>query len=298
MIVKKTPYKENFNYTILYNISKGLNQTQIAQKFKLSKPLLSYYFKQLRQNGNIEKIGKGVWIVKSLPSKVGKPHLDKSLTIRGHGFVFKIKIPKLKNWEKRQDFLINNNIDYKLVGIKHSNHSIKINKFKVWLCNESIIVYFPSGMSFFNNSATQSKQEAFNVLFEVIAKLETMFNVSFKINKQYLFSCSRQHYALIKNALAKVYGSKKLEVYDNGELWFLIDNSFNLHETETVSPLKADNDMDKAIKPFFNMLRENPNVLLELTQNTLLNTQVIKAVQNEVVELTKLVIKLKNGHRE
>jgi len=289
MIVKKTPYKENFNYTILYHISKGLNQTQIANKFKLSKPLMSYYFKQLRQTGKIEMIGKGVWIVKHTPYKVGKPHLSDSLTIRGHGFVFKIKLPELKNWKNRQEFLTKNNINYKLVGIKGNSHSIKLNKFKIWLCNESIIIYFPSGMSFFEDSATQSKQRAFNQLFEVIAKLETLFNISLKINKQYFVSCSRQHYGLIKNALAKLYGSKKLEVYDHGKLWFLIDNSFNLHEAETVSPLKADNDMDKAIKPFFNMLRENPTIMQEVITNISLNTKIIKALQDEIVELTKLV---------
>lgn len=89
----------------------------------------------------------------------------------------------------------------------------------------------------------------------------------------------KAHYAEAGNELAidcqkkgdmiKVYGS------DDGQLWFTIDNSFNLKEAETQHSKRSKQDMGDVVAPFFNDLRdkEPPKlsdvwlVLNEITQH-------------------------------
>jgi|26BtaG_2_1085354.scaffolds.fasta_scaffold01215_13 hypothetical protein len=252
---------KNFYYTVIYHISQGLNPTQIAHKYNCKPQNIYYYTTQLKQSGKIEKVGKGVWILKTSPCKVGKQHLRNNKNIRGHGFQWKLKIPFLKNWDRRSEFLTKNNIKFKLIGINKTTPSITIKKHKIWLAKDSIIIYSPKTKSYFSDSAKSSKNLAIFKFLDIVRSIESRFNISLKINKNYQFSVCRQHYSLIKNELAKLYNHprRKLEIfYQDGRLWFLIDNSFNLEEAETVDPIKADKDMDKAIKPFFNSLREAP----------------------------------------
>jgi len=90
--------------------------------------------------------------------------------------------------------------------------------------------------------------------------LESTLGANFRINKKYRFKVSRQHYSLVKNALAKQYerDGKKLQVYSENGLWFVIDNSYNLHEAETVHPKTAVDDNEK-VQNFFNGLKATEN---------------------------------------
>ena len=72
------------------------------------------------------------------------------------------------------------------------------------------------------------------------------------------FSVCRQHYSLVKNAIAKDYLNRKdkLHVWDkDGKLWLLIDNSFNLEELENVHT-KTSKDDNKIVQDDFNSLKE------------------------------------------
>lgn len=131
---------------------------------------------------------------------------------------------------------------------------------KVWLCKNSIVVYFPKGKSYFTGTADQSKSLAMYDIKQLIIGLENLLKVSFKINNSYILKVSKQHYGHIKNSLAKQYNKegKRLKVFNKDGLWFVIDNSLNLHEAETLHPETAQKDMDNAILPFFNSLKEEP----------------------------------------
>jgi len=85
--------------------------------------------------------------------------------------------------------------------------------------------------------------------------VERLLRADFSLFGKYKFRVARQHYALIKNSLARQYleDGKKLAVYSGRGLWLLIDNSYNLEELETVHPKTADKDNGK-VQDFFNGL--------------------------------------------
>ena len=79
------------------------------------------------------------------------------------------------------------------------------------------------------------------------------------------------------NELAKDCNLNKdyIRVYtrEDGKLWFMIDNSFNLNEAETVHPETAKADMENIIQPYFNDLRENKHLLPSQINKAVLDTQ-------------------------
>ncbi|KKK51923.1 hypothetical protein LCGC14_3110090, partial [marine sediment metagenome] len=232
--------------------------TKIEENFKLGTEN-SYDLKALKIEGIIKKIGKGVWevneeklkeysirnegmIVKK-SSAVAEPDKAHSRvftmdSVRGHAFQFILKIHKLRNWNRRREYLDKNNIEYKKVGSNWHGERILIDGHKVWLTPISIVVYFPNFKSFMGKTANDTKNYAIYEFKRVISKVEALLRVSFRISNNYKFKVSRQHYALIKNTLAKQYDKKgnKLFCYTEQGLWFIIDNSYNLHEAETVHP--------------------------------------------------------------
>lgn len=300
----------NFNLTVYHHISNGLNPSKIAKKYNLPISNITYYTKKLEQDGLIKKVGYGTWETTNKQVKNyykdGRQNLHLSKDVRGHGFQFKLVIKNdLVNWKKRVEFLTKNNINYSLVGNKGSIIRIIYKKHKIWLCNKSIIVYYPQDMSFFGRSAKKSRTDAIHDFHSIIKSLERYLHADFKIRGKYLFKITKHHYALVRSDFASYYlkQGKKLEVRtDEGELWLLIDNSHNLKETETVHPETADKDMDKPIKPFLNSLRSVPFTAYDIQGiigglDTLTKIQAIESTKwgvyaGHIDNHTKAIIKL------
>ncbi len=97
----------------------------------------------------------------------------------------------------------------------------------------------------------------------IIKHFESLFDVSLKINKNYVFKVSRQHFGKVKDILAKYYikNGKRLLLRNEKGYWLLIDASFkffeNMDELETIHKNTAVPDMDEVIAPFMNSLKEN-----------------------------------------
>ena len=286
----------DFYLLVLYHIKQGLNPTQIAKKHNISKQRISYYINGLKAKGLIKKVGYGTWETTEKTSK--NLHKDGDdffyfSSVRGHGFQFKLILPrKLRNWEKRVDYLIKKEIPFKLVGYKSQIPRIYFKKYKIWLCKNSIIVYYPEALSFFSDSAENSKRDAVLNFHSIIKQLERVLKADFKIGGEYVFEVPKRHYALTKNELAGHYikDHKKIEIRDRkGELWALIDNSLNLEELEQVHPKTAERDTDVVVEPFMNLLRENPKILQEIILNVTGNTRTMRLMQEEIDILVEYV---------
>jgi len=259
--------KINLRLIIYLGIRAGLSPAKICKKHKLKDNAMQYYINILKANGLIEKKGYGVWVIKKAwkePQKttqVGAKTLGvKNLrllpdTVRGHAFMFKIKLPKLKNWDKRELFFNKKGLDFKPLNIPGGGQSFVFKGKRIWLTNKSIIIFEKS--SYLAKTSGVAKNKAIFELKKLLISLENVFNANFKVGGQYKFKVSRQHYALVKNALAKQYDKegKRLNVYSANGLWFIIDNSFNLHEAETIHPKTADTDNLK-VQNFFNGLKK------------------------------------------
>ncbi len=231
----KKEVKKIFLLDIINDIKDGKNPSQISKERSISKQKLNYYIRKLKEKQLIRRLGYGTWGLTEKGKKSSKVALDIK-EVRGHAFMWKIKLPKVKNWEKRIQILEKININYKLIGAYQKTPAILFKDRKIWLGNKFITIYEPE--SFIANTSFESRRLAINKLLEILTALEDKLKVSFKINGNYQFKVSRQHYSLMKNILAIQCNKEgeKIYVYDKEGLWFLIDNSYNFQEAETVHP--------------------------------------------------------------
>lgn len=316
--------KYNFYLSVLERIKKGQSPAMISKELGITKQTLNHYLATLKQQGCIVKIGYGVWeFIKNLEVKEVKKPIGIGQTdrggyiqdhVRGHGFLFKIQVMRgLRNWDKREAILSKLDIDFKdyLIGGIKRGQIIDYKGYKIRLTDKSIIIHLPE--SFIKERATTCRRDAVYRLLVILKGLENTLKADFKINGKYFFKVSRQHYALIKNALAQQYDAenKKLYCYSGKGLWLLIDNSFNLHETETVHPETADID-NLRVQNFFNGLKETPGFTPQFVTNALgqqaknledyavhLKAHVESVVKlgQGVEELTKVIKRLEEGNK-
>ena len=306
----------SLNLSIFNHIKEGKRPSQICKILDLKKTTLQYYLSSLKQSKLIKKIGYGVWeitgkfdqkkfkkIIRVTPNNWGsKFELLLPDKVRGHAFQFKLLIPEnLRNWDRRVEILENKNFEFKY--LKHlfgGGQSLNIKGRKVHLTNNSVIIY--ERESYIADLARDSKSSAIYHFLNLVRVLERHLGADFSIQGQYKFRVTRQHYALIKNALAKQYDKegKKLQVYSANGLWFVIDNSYNLHEAETVHPKSAVSDNEK-VQNFFNSLKDNPTTTHEIdsnlqevkdrlktsSENQIMLSQVLDQVNKNTVKIVK-----------
>jgi len=163
----KNKESKNFYLTVHNQIKERIRPSEMCKKFNISKQKLNYYLSSLKRAECIKKIGYGVWeicgefdekkvkettrLTKYQPVKI-KPDF-----VRGHAFQFKLKIPKLRNWEKREEILRKKDIQFKELNhlIGKGQENIVKNK-KIWLTNKSIIIFEKS--SYLAKTAKDSKK--------------------------------------------------------------------------------------------------------------------------------------------
>lgn len=274
--------KRNFYLYVIELLERDFNLIQIASRFKTSKQNLNYHIKPLHVNKVIEETSKGIWKVnynniplleKYKPVKVVKNTLGVALTgstlkpntSRGHAYVFTLKIPKIKNWENREKYLIKLKEKKKIKDYwkVSGGFGIEFRGHKIWLCNDSIVVYYPKGKSYYAERPLYSFLQAYYDFGKLITGLQRLLGIkTFTIQRKYWVSVSRSHIALIKNDLALHLANekKKLEIRDEqGRLWLIADDSFNLGELEF--PLSENNENIKqatTYQDFHNSFKEKP----------------------------------------
>lgn len=286
--------KESLYLSILNLLKQGKNPSKISKELNIQKQNLQYYLSILKQKGNIRKVGYGTWEVQSFNlNTLG----IKSKSIRGHAFIWTIKLPQeIKDWEAR---LIKLKIDYKLV--RGQTPRIWLDKKKVWLGHKTITLYEPN--SFYGNNAVESRKYAVVALLEDLRHLEK--TLQFSLGNKYIFNPCREHYALIKNDLAKQVNrnGEKIIVRDEIGEWLWVDASDGVGELETgnhralinnVGVQKWWNDMKSTkfeVTPSFIL-----NSMNQVTQNQLMfnknfesHVKAIQQLGSSVQELTNQV---------
>jgi hypothetical protein len=272
--------------SIITAIESGVALSSLRRKLAMKESAFQYHLTILKSQGIIRRVGYGTWEVldqpdsakkrTTVPSYVGPINTQQprstareitqsQLTqfqqdaVRAHAFVFTLQVPKsLRNWnnKKRTQYLSAHEIPFKQLNIGGGGQRIIVKDRKVWLTNKSIIIYDKA--SYFAEDALQAKGTAIATHISIIKHIERLLHVEFRIGDDYKFKVSRQHYALIYNALAKQYNEagEKLEVRNGRGLWFLIDNSFNMNEAETMGDT-AMSDNQK-VQGYFNGLKDIP----------------------------------------
>lgn len=215
-------------------------------KLNISKQRRHYHVNELKKLKIIKKITRATW-------EADKEKFDrlyvmkfKPRDIRGHGFQFTLHLPYIINWKNRSDYLKKHNIQYTTSKRNIRDHRIIIDNHKIWLYDNSIVIYFPKELNFYATTAYKSKENVMEYTYNLIRKLESILNYKFKINNIYRLSCDKQHYARIKDEIATLANKekKKIKCYWKGKQWFQIDDSYNLKEAETMHKDSAPDDME------------------------------------------------------
>lgn len=283
--------------SIVYShLKKGLAPCQIYQNGILTKSQTYYAVSKLKKRG-LKMVSPGVWQFTNT-HHVGKPHTPLiHKKVRAHGITATLKIKNLKGWNDRVPKLQKSGISYKSIP---QGQKIIVDNVKTWLTDKSIVFYLP--YSWFDETARKAAQKAMSYLLNLIGGLEKRLKVSsFKINGFYHIKFTRQHYALVKNELARQYNNdkKKLIVYDEKGLWLLIDNSMNLHELETLHPKTAQYDNER-VQESFNAIKEGftnrflAESINAVTQNQEMFAKNIESHIGAIKDLSEGVIALRN----
>lgn len=166
--------------------------------------------------------------------------------IRLHGQEFNIK-------------LLYKNKDYrgKVGSIINVDGSI------VRLYRDSLEVY--GNKSFFGDSVQSVTAESLSYWQGFFTRLENDLRIIIVKSRSQNIKLVNAHYSEINNELARDcrVSADRIRIYarEDGKLWFLIDNSFNLDEAEGLHPETNKPDMER-VKSFFNDLRDEPVPLM------------------------------------
>jgi biotin operon repressor len=207
--------KNTLNYEVLLVLLSELKSpSKVARKLGISKQALNPYIKTLKANGNIKKIGYNVWEVKNYSYNT----ITKQVKIRGHAFIWKLRINKDFDWQK-----------FNLKKLKNVNQIIINNKI-VWLSGRKVTIY--ENKDFNGIDAHESRKLATIEMAKDIDTLKKTLNINFN----YGFEVSREHYAMVKNELANFYNTNKQKMIIRDDLnkeWLWIDFSDEIDELET-----------------------------------------------------------------
>ncbi len=299
-MVKKRLEKKDFYLTVLFEFEKDTNLTRIRNKLNLSKQSLNYYITKLKRFGYLEQKGEGWYELTENSKNFGKnsTKYDSKINvddIRGHAYVWTIELNSIpENWGDRIKILEKNGINFNLVGALKTTPRIKVLNRKVWLCNDHLRIFDIEKASYYGKTANESKLNAKLEAFRIIRVLENKLNIKLSENK---LKFQKEHYAIVKNDLAKYQNSKGviMRISDEGGEWLLIDDSLEEGgELETVGKKAFNNNIlvqnwwndnkkhDFSVTPSF--LLENLNKLTESQINT-------SERMNELILVTSALIK-------
>ena len=256
--------------TIFNAIKQGKNLKEIKKELGFSKQRLYHYLKSMQAENQIRKVGYGTWEINTgievkESARIGSPE------VRCHSFLFTIAIPtSVSNWKSRRAILTKQAIPFiEINSIIGGAERIIYKGRKVILTNKSILVYEPA--SYFTDSAMEGKSKAIANLRTFTNKLCTYLGINLPA---FQFKVSRQHYALVRNELAKQYNDKgeKLHIKDENGLWAVIDKSLGEDEFEAVHSKTSPADCT-ILQDFFNDLKENPTKISEVVKAQAMMTQ-------------------------
>lgn len=301
---------------VLESIKSGLSPAQISKKHSVPKQTISDRVVKLRKLGCVEKEGYGVWkFVKGLEevrkegrgSKEGDSDFSQK-TIRSHAFIWKIEFIKPYDWAQAIKKYRGKKLSFNLICKGKIPRTI-LDLRKIWLTKRGMTIYEP--LDYMGASSFVGKGQAVYEMDRLIKKLIKIMGLKFR---NYRFTTSREHYAQVKNALAKQFNDRKEKMIirnENGTAWLWIDNSKGLHELETGDPNTSRqvqnywNDLKKKgfktnatyieenFKESAKQIQKNAENLNYHAENMRSHVQAVKDLGAGVRELVSLIKELK-----
>lgn len=233
----KKRFETSEEETLYLYTQEFLTAPQIAKKRGLSTSTIRTHLSRLRAKGRLTKSNsKNTDVPPCRPSEVIK-------NIRLHGEEFNVR---LLNASSAYERLYSRGADLQLDGNR------------VRLYSGSVEVY--SSQVFYGESVRECESLSVAYWSRFFAVLEHRLNALILKDSSFNIRRVKQHFADVNNALAKQlsYDGEKLRVFGgDGREWLIVDNSWGFRELETTHSVRAADDMQSVVAPFFNDLRDN-----------------------------------------
>lgn len=255
---------------LLNGIQSGFKISEIAKYRKVSRQAVYGTLSSAISKGWVSKIGYGVYDLTEKGTQTLHSLVGFRYKLRQHNIGIKISILQSpKNWDLKRNELRQLPYYNKSIKLKNNEQDMfTFGKLQVRTTTKSLILKMPTIYAK-ENQWEDATLQVIGILEDIIPKLERTFKV--KLVKDYKANMKiiSQEYAIIQDALAKLYRHEGNRIYltgDDGKIWLITDFSFSEDETELIHPDKAADDLD-AIAPFMNDLRKNPTTLSEMRQD-------------------------------
>lgn len=267
-------------FEVLKKLQEGYTITEISKYRKVSRNSIYKVLKTLNNRGMITKITNGAYGLTEKGLEGLHSFAQLRYNLRQHNLNFKIGIlGSPKNWDKKR---------HKLTQLPYFNKSIKLKNNEQELFNfgkvslrtttRSIIVKIPT---IYSKTTEDAVIQSFNCLYDIIPKIEKLFNVSLIKDYKSNITIISQEYASLNDTLAKIYrkeGNQLLVTDENGKIWMITDFSFSNDETEFIDSTKAIDDTD-AVMPMLNDLRKNPTTFSEVREALNYQNNIMNGIQ-------------------
>lgn len=176
--------------------------------------------------------------------------------------------------------------DHRYMKFLDKCNSRIINNQHIMFYKDKIVVYGTE--SFFGEDVHKCMSQSMKYWNKFIRILENDYQLILLKPRSNNIKFFNQHWAEVGNELANEYNDncEKLRVYgaDDGKLWLLVDNSFNMHELEATHPIKSPVDITK-VRNVFNDIRDKDSPLPSVAYEqftTLLNIVEQMGNQNRI----------------
>ena len=137
------------------------------------------------------------------------------------------------------------------------------------LYRRSLEVYAGKKCSFYGKTAQEATSHSVDYWNLVFMKLENRLKIIIVKGENTSIRQAAAHYAETNNELAQDYYKKqqklRIKAPEDGKTWLLIDNSFQLHELETIHPATAKADSATIQRYFIDMRDNSPPTLSQLS---------------------------------
>lgn len=280
VVVKKEVQVKGFYLVLFERLKQGKTPKEISEELKISKQNLNYYLRQLKNKGLIENKGYGVWEV---GGQIEHAITLSKKTVRGHALIWKVKTNKKIDWI---EVLKQNKIEFKLV--RNCIPRAFIQNKKVWFGKESLTIYEPN--SFYGENAIESRKYAVISLKETIQHIGKLININLLPCE---FTPAREHYALIKNDLAKQCNrnGEKIYIRDSKGEWMWIDASDGIGELETGNNNALVNNL--GVQKWYNDMKDTK---FQVTPTFVLDS--INQLTNALAESNRQLLVYKEENKE
>lgn len=222
---------------------------KIAVRRKCSQQAVSKIISSLRKKGALKHGCDRVVESRPTPQPSQPSFPVESHLIRLHGMEFNVKI-------------LDSSVYYSKI-LKKCN-KVVVDGCTVRLYKSSVEVY-GTDKSFFGETPQMASSRAFAFWDRFFVRLENDLRVVLVKSRCQNIRLVSQHFSETANEFAVECerNKERIKVHtrDDGKLWFTIDNSFNLHEAETLHPKTSKRDMEDVVQPHFNDLRDNESFL-------------------------------------